>query len=137
MYEERLQPLFTSRSEPSLPDNHNNRRSMPPATHRSGIDPTLQARFNAAVAAASYNDLEDLLRVAAHRINVNEFDPATGQTALQRFCVAGELSLIQLMVRYGADSRLCSRDGWSPVHMATWSGRPEVMLYVMDCSKRC
>ena len=57
---------------------------MPPATHRSGIDLTLQARFNAAVAAASYNDLEDLLRVAAHRINVNEFDPATGQTALQR-----------------------------------------------------
>ena len=55
----------------------------------------------------------------------------------ERFCVAGELSLIQLMVRYGADSRLCSRDGWSPVHMATWSGRPEVMLYVMDCSKRC
>jgi ankyrin repeat protein len=141
VYEERLQPLYTARTEPPPPDNHHHHRQqqrpMPAATHRSGVDPSLQARFNAAVAAASYHDLEDLLRSDAHRININAFDPATGQTALQRFCVAGELSLIQLMVRYGADSRLCSRDGWSPVHMAAWSGRPEVMLYVMDCSKRC
>ena len=67
----------------------------------------------------------------------NEFDLATGRTALQRFCVASELSLIQLMIHCGADSRLCSRDGWSSVHMAAWAGLPEVMLYVMDCNKRC
>lgn len=132
MYEERLQPLFTARTEPPS----SNSRPMPTATHRSGYDADLQARFNAAVAAASYTELEELLRCYAHRININEYDLASGQTAMQKFCVAGDLSLIQLMVRYGADSRLCSRDGWSTLHMAAWSGRPEVIMYVLDCSKR-
>jgi ankyrin repeat protein len=134
VYEERLQPLFTARSEPPPPPH--NGRPMPAATHVSGYDAALQARFNAAVAAGSYRDLEELLRAYAHCINVNEYDLASGQTAMQKFCVAGDLSLIQLMVRYGADSRLCSRDGWSTLHMAAWSGRPEVVMYVLDCSKR-
>ena len=133
VYEERLQPLFTARTESVHNANH---RPMPTPTHVSGYDAALQARFNAAVQESSYRDLEELLRSYAHRINVNEYDLASGQTPMQKFCVAGDLNLIQLLVRYGADSRLCSRDGWSTLHMAAWSGRPEVIMYVLDCSKR-
>jgi ankyrin repeat protein len=57
---------------------------------------------------------------------------------LQRLCQAGGggacvAAAAKLLVRYGADVRLTSRDGWSPLHMASFAGNTELLLYLLSC----
>merc|ERR1712038_449371 len=44
-----------------------------------------------------------------------------------------EAMLARLLVRFGADTRLSSRDGWSPVHMASFSGNTTLLLFLLSC----
>uniref|UniRef100_A0A8C9UEA2 Uncharacterized protein n=1 Tax=Serinus canaria TaxID=9135 RepID=A0A8C9UEA2_SERCA len=44
--------------------------------------------------------------------NVNSFGPE-GQTALHQSVIDGNLELVKLLVKFGADIRLANRDGWS------------------------
>ncbi|KAI8518148.1 hypothetical protein Bbelb_041650 [Branchiostoma belcheri] len=61
-------------------------------------------------------------------VNVNVFDPE-GQTALHQSVLDGNLELVKLLVKFGADVRLANRDGWSALHIAAyveiWSKRQE------------
>ena len=130
IYEERLEPLYSVRTEPSLV------RPVPKTTHRLEYDPEKQRKFDRLVEQRDLAGLETLLRHSSHDINLNQFD-TVGQTPLQRFCASGDLNLVQLMVRYGADTQLCSRDGWSTLHYASYSGVREVLLYVLRyCPRR-
>jgi len=131
IYEERLEPLYSSRTESTTLYN----RPLPKSTHQSEFDVRLQARFSQLVEERNYTELETLLQSSSHAINLNQFDQA-GQTPLQRFCLSGDLSLVQLMVRYGADTQLASRDGWTTLHYASYSGVQEVLLYVLRCCPR-
>ena len=130
IYEERLEPLYSSRTDTTLYN-----RPLPQSTHQSEFDVALQTRFAQLVEERNYTELENLLQSSSHAININQFDKV-GQTPLQRFCVSGDLNLVQLMVRYGADTQLCSRDGWSTLHYASYSGVQEVLLYVLRCCPR-
>jgi len=129
IYEERLEPLYAVRTDQTL------MRPIPKTTHRSEYDAVLQKKFDQLAEQRNYQELENLLRSSSHCINLNQFD-SVGQTPLQRFCVSGDLNLVQLMVRYGADTQLCSRDGWSTLHYASYSGVQEVLLYVLRCCPR-
>jgi len=128
IYEERLQPLHAYQTLPSS-------APLPKATHRSDYNPQLQARFGAAVNRGSFQELDEFLSSYSELVNINQFDN-NGQTPLQHFASQGNLKMVQLMVRFGADPRMTSKDGWSTVHIATWSGNSEVMMYIMRCSKR-
>lgn len=117
------------------PSSHN-LRPLPVPTHTSIYDQNLQAKFDQLVLDNNRIGLEELLRCYSHCIDINKLDRSSGQTPLQQFCVNGDLALVQLMVRYGADTQLRSRDGWSSVHYATFSGVQEVLLYVLRCCSR-
>ena len=110
-------------------------QTFPKPTHRSEYNTSLQERFNTAVQNGIYQELDTLLRGYSEMIDINQFDEQ-GQTPLQHFCSSGNLALVQLLVKFGADPRLCSRDGWSTLHIAAWSGHSELMMYIMRCSKR-
>ncbi|CAI5794557.1 notch-regulated ankyrin repeat-containing protein [Podarcis lilfordi] len=62
--------------------------------------------------------------------NVNAFGPE-GQTALHQSVSDGNLELVKLLVRFGADVRLANRDGWSALHMAAFSGHQDIVLYLV------
>ena len=113
-----------------------NMRPMPVPTHTSIFDEALQTKFDQLVTDNNRTGLEELLRSYSNSIDINKLDRASGQTPLQTFCVNGDLALVQLMVRYGADTQLRSRDGWAAVHYATFSGVQDVLLYVIRCSSR-
>lgn len=128
IYEERLQPLSAYQTLPSS-------QPLPKATHRSDYNPQLQARFDAAVRRGSFQELDEFLSSYSELVNINQFD-VDGHTPLQHFCSLGNLKMVQLMVRFGADPRMTSKDGWATIHIATWSGNSEVMMYILRCTKR-
>eukprot|EP00092_Neocalanus_flemingeri_P018981 GFUD01020566.1.p1 GENE.GFUD01020566.1~~GFUD01020566.1.p1 ORF type:complete len:179 (+),score=56.09 GFUD01020566.1:185-721(+) len=126
IYEERLQPLQPSKTEA---------RPMPTPTHQARFNSTLQARFENAVQNCDYRELQDLLLTRSIDIDINQYN-SEGQTPIQQACMSGQLEIVQLMIRYGADPTMTSRDGWSTLHMAAFSGHSEIMQYIMICSKR-
>jgi len=126
IYEERLQPLKTSQSEV---------RPMPHPTHQASYNPILQDRFNNALNNGNLRELQDLLDTRSDSIDINMFN-SEGSTPIQQACMSGQLELVQLMIRYGADPNLSSRDGWSTLHMAAFSGHSEITQYILICSKR-
>ena len=68
-------------------------------------------------------------------VNLNLYS-ADGLTPLQEVCQEGgegSTELARLLVRFGADTRLSSRDGWSPVHMASFSGNTTLLLFLLSC----
>ncbi|XP_010219050.1 PREDICTED: notch-regulated ankyrin repeat-containing protein, partial [Tinamus guttatus] len=56
--------------------------------------------------------------------NVNSFGPE-GQTALHQSVIDGNLELVKLLVKFGADIRLANRDGWSALHIAAFGGHQD------------
>nr|KAG5706636.1 hypothetical protein BaRGS_005706 [Batillaria attramentaria] len=62
-----------------------------------------------AVTTATTVDIR-LLEAREGKINLNVFD-TEGQTALHQSCQLGNLELVKLLVKFGADVRLANRDG--------------------------
>ena len=91
-----------------------------------------QQRFLDAIQNGSLAELEHLLDVGD--LNVNGYD-AEGQTAVHRCCCNGNLDIVKLLARYGADLRLCNRDGWSALHLACWSGNQNIVMYLLNALK--
>ncbi|CAG0881818.1 unnamed protein product [Cyprideis torosa] len=91
----------------------------------------LQEVFRLAVRRESVEDACTLLeKWGEHCLDVNSFD-AEGLTALHEACLQGNLKLTRLLVRHGAKVTLSSRDGWSPLHLAAWSGRLDIFLFLL------
>jgi len=126
IYEERLQPLQPSKTES---------RPMPNPTHQTSYNPTVQARFNNALQNCDYREVQDLLDSRGESIDINCYN-SEGQTPIQAACMSGQLKLVQMMIRYGADPSLSSRDGWSTLHMAVYAGNSDIAQYIILCSKR-
>ena len=75
-------------------------------------------------------NLEDFLVHHSEDIDVNQYNH-DGQTALQQCCSAGNLPLVKLLVRFGANMRLTTREGFSVLHIAAFSGHSELLAFVM------
>ncbi|XP_044295683.1 notch-regulated ankyrin repeat-containing protein [Varanus komodoensis] len=67
-------------------------------------------------------------------LNVNSFGPE-GQTALHQSVIDGNLELVKLLVKFGADIRLANRDGWSALHIAAFGGHQDIVLYLIAKAK--
>ncbi|XP_078472113.1 notch-regulated ankyrin repeat-containing protein B-like [Lampetra fluviatilis] len=103
--------------------------------------------FQQAVRSGNAKELERLLLTmgggggggggggCCDEFNVNSFGPE-GHTALHQAVIDGNLELVKLLVRFGADTRLANRDGWSALHMAAFAGHQDIVLYLV-ANARC
>ena len=98
-------------------------------------DPSVQTDFLDLVSLGKKTKLEKFLRDNIDSININQYNEE-GLTALQTVAQDGgeeSADIGELLVKYGADTRLTSRDGWSAVHMATFSGNTRLMMFLLTC----
>ncbi|XP_070176818.1 apoptosis-stimulating of p53 protein 2-like [Littorina saxatilis] len=86
-----------------------------------------------AVSNGDSSGLRRLLEAREGKINLNVLD-TEGQSVLHESCQRGDLDLVKLLVRFGADVRLANRDGWSAVHIAAFGGHTDILLYLMKAS---
>ena len=123
-YEEMLQPLTPVTILSS-------ERPMPKRTCKSDYDPKLQRQFNDLVSMAGHEEVEDFLVQHLSNVDVNQFN-SEGHTALQQSCLEGNLPLAKVLVKYGANLHLCTRDGFSTLHLAVFSGHSHLMSYILS-----
>jgi ankyrin repeat protein len=64
-------------------------------------------------------------------VDVNRFS-SDGQTPLHDACVSGNLDLVRILVQFGADLQLTNRDGFSVIHLATFSGNSQLLTFLLD-----
>ncbi|XP_026858627.1 notch-regulated ankyrin repeat-containing protein B [Electrophorus electricus] len=104
----------------------------------SQADMTCSARqrvFQEALKKGNTKELHSLLQNMTNcEFNVNSFGPE-GQTALHQSVIDGNLELVKLLVKFGADIRLANRDGWSALHIAAFGGHQDIVLYLITRAK--
>ena len=91
-----------------------------------------QSSFTEAIQQGDYSEVARILDFGT--ININRFDDE-GQTALHRVCCDGQIEIVKLLVSFGADVRLCNRDGWSPLHLACFAGHHHIVTYLISALK--
>ncbi|XP_064533371.1 notch-regulated ankyrin repeat-containing protein [Pseudopipra pipra] len=97
--------------------------------------PPSQRVFQEAVRRGNTKELQSLLQNMTNcEFNVNSFGPE-GQTALHQSVIDGNLELVKLLVKFGADIRLANRDGWSALHIAAFGGHQDIVLYLITKAK--
>nr|XP_027217317.1 notch-regulated ankyrin repeat-containing protein-like [Penaeus vannamei] len=89
-----------------------------------------QAEFVRAVLDGNPRELKRILTRYSQLVQINGFT-ADGQTALTQSCMDGNLEVIKVLVAHGASLHLTNRDGFSPLHLACWRGKPDVMEYLL------
>merc|ERR1712179_109470 len=121
IYEAMLAPLAPATT---LPVSHH--RTV---THQPRGDPSLQADLLDLVKLGKKEKMEEWLEENGECVNLNIYS-AEGLTPLHEVCQDGgenSAELARLLVRFGADTRMTSRDGWSPVHMASFNGNSALL----------
>ena len=127
IYEQRLAPLSPVISLP-VP-------AFIGAGHTRRQDNKFQARLVELVAQGQETRLDEFLEENGKYVDINQYGE-DGVTPLQRICQdGGDVSIARVLVKYGADLKLTSRDGWSPLHMATFSGNLKLMNFIRSCPK--
>ncbi|XP_061605045.1 protein phosphatase 1 regulatory subunit 27 [Phyllopteryx taeniolatus] len=56
----------------------------------------------------------------------------SGMAALHEAVLTGNLEVVKLLVKYGADVHQRDEDGWTPLHMACSDGFPEIASYLLS-----
>lgn len=124
IYEAMLAPLAPATTVPA----------PRPAPQPRG-DPALQAHLAHLVRLGKREAVEEWLEEHAQCVNLNVYS-AEGLTPLQEVCQGGgeaAAGLARLLVRFGADTRLATRDGWSTTHLASFSGNSQLLLFLLSC----
>jgi len=147
-YEEMLQPLDPVRILPShqiVKHNNRSKQLVPKKTHQSNVDKKLQEQFQNLMLlvckqqttaenvnkTAAVDQVEDFLTEHLEKLDINQFN-REGRTALQQSCLEGNLPLAKVLVKFGANSRIMTREGFSTLHLAVFSGHSHLMSYVMS-----
>ena len=131
IYEKRLQPIPPSTVLPVFSPVYR------PAfdRHNACVDESVQARLLSMLddTATKNHELKEFLAENNDKININEYGE-DGVTPLHRLCQTGggDVEVAATLIRFGADPRLTSRDGWSAFHMASFSGNIKLMRYLMS-----
>ncbi|MCL4144375.1 UNVERIFIED_CONTAM: hypothetical protein GTU68_001720 [Idotea baltica] len=89
-----------------------------------------QAEFLRAVQDGNPRELKQILTRYSQLVQINGFT-GDGQTALTQSCLDGNLEVVKLLVSHGASVQLTNRDGFSPLHVACWCGKIDVMQYLL------
>ncbi|XP_072298629.1 protein phosphatase 1 regulatory subunit 27 [Eucyclogobius newberryi] len=76
-------------------------------------------------------DLEQIGRfMRARKVRVDALFHS-GMAALHEAVLTGNLEVVKLLVKYGADVHQRDEDGWTPLHMACSDGYPEIARYLL------
>lgn len=86
-----------------------------------------------AIVDEDVNKLNKILLNNYNSINLNYID-IEGQTPLHRGCTNGNLDIVKLLINYGADLNLTNRFGWYPIHIASYFGHVNIVLYLIEKS---
>ena len=146
-YHEMLQPLspYTTLSTPTSGENKFTEYKHSKEQIPSTIDVQLQEKFNELINSSlkieqeqiSFNDerltreVEEFLTTNSASIDINRYNEE-GQTPLQRCCLEGNLALAKLLVKFGAKSKMTTRDGFTTLHVAAFSGHSQILFYIMS-----
>ena len=141
IYEERLAPLspvtslpvpfYLGRGRNSAANNNNS--SV--VTTSQPADKQLQAKLIDLVNSGNEAALDSFLESHGGRVDINGYGE-DGVTPVQRVCQeGGRVGLARVLVKYGADLSLTSRDGWAPLHMAAFSGNLQLIMFIRSCPK--
>lgn len=104
---------------------------FPPDSGYAGVEQFgCQAEFVQAVREGNPRELKRILTRYSQLIQINGFT-SDGQTALTQSCMDGNLEVIKVLVAHGASLHLTNRDGFSPLHLACWRGKYDVMQYLL------
>ena len=95
----------------------------------------IQSRFEDALKNCDYTEVKAILDVSSESIDINLINEE-GNTPLQTATLVGSLDIVRLLIRFGADPGVTSRDGWSTLHIAAYSGHSEITQYIMINSRR-
>lgn len=52
------------------------------------------------------------------------------------FTTGRDVSWCKKLVSRGANPNLSNKDGWHPIHLAAYSGHPEILSYLVKCNTR-
>ena len=121
-YEEMLQPLCPVKTL---------KYKVPKRTHQSAVNSELQDQFQNLISVAAIEEIEDFLAEHLASLDINQFN-YEGRTALQQCCLEGNLPLAKVLVKYGANTKIMTRDGFSLLHLVVFSGHSHLMTYVMS-----
>ena len=124
-----LSPMTILRSDAA--SSTSSRPRMPLKTHRTSHDVKLQCQFHDLVNLSDHEEVEDFLARHLEKLDVNQFN-GDGRTALQQSCLEGNLPMAKVLVKYGANARLTTRDGFSTFHLAVFSGHSTLMGYILS-----
>ncbi|CAB1444687.1 unnamed protein product [Pleuronectes platessa] len=77
-------------------------------------------------------DLEQIGRfMRARKVRVDTIFHS-GMAALHEAVLTGNMEVVKLLVKYGADVHQRDEDGWTPLHMACSDGYPEIARYLLS-----
>ncbi|XP_077414791.1 protein phosphatase 1 regulatory subunit 27 [Vanacampus margaritifer] len=77
-------------------------------------------------------ELEQIGRfIRTRKVRVDTLFPS-GMAALHEAVLTGNLEVVKLLVKYGADVNQRDEDGWTPLHMACSDGFPEIASYLLS-----
>ena len=103
----------------------------PHATVTVRVNDKVQRTFESVMEAGDVPAMEALLAASAAQINVNQFN-CDGRTALQESCLEGNLPMAKVLIKYGADPRMTTRDGFSTLQLAAFSGHSPLLMYILS-----
>ncbi|MBN3323902.1 MUT7 Exonuclease, partial [Atractosteus spatula] len=131
----RIHPETRSRAIPRAAPSSHSPQAILGLTLPGETKNNLTRVFQEAVKKGNTKELHSLLQNMTNcEFNVNSFGPE-GQTALHQSVIDGNLELVKLLVKFGADIRLANRDGWSALHIAAFGGHQDIVLYLITKAK--
>ena len=95
------------------------------------VNDKLQRQFESVIHQQDIAAMDTFLSSHSSDININHFN-GDGRTALQESCMEGNLAMAQVLIKYGADLRFTTRDGFSTLQLAAFSGHSPLLLYILS-----
>ena len=123
-YHEMLQPLSPVTTLPFRP------AQQPFAVQMSTeVNVQLQEEFLKLMRHSDVEKIETFLKQHSENIDINRFN-TDGQTPIHEACQSRDIACVRALLRYGANPCLATRDGFSILHLASFSGSSELLSFV-------
>ena len=105
------------------------------APQKSGVDGERQEEFLRLMRNCDAEKVEVFLRAYSEDIDINKFSEEGG-TALHMACHEGNVSCAEVLLRFGANPRITTRNGFSIVHLASFSGSADTLTLAINLNQK-